>query len=297
MRYTKPALTIEQQADRLISRGLIADRTRLIEILTNVSYYRLSGYFFPHRDANRQDFLPGTSFDVVFDQYLFYRQLRVLVMDAIERIEVSVKAKLVNLLTLRFGPFAHTKPANFPSFRLDNYELWMDKIHQQTERSKEIFLQHYQAKYTSETEIPLWMMAEIMDFGTTLTLYRNCDQYDKRAIARAYGLTAKVLESWLVSLNIVRNICAHHGRLWNRILAVPPIVPERKHRPEFYAPRPIYGNRVFLLLCVLRYMLRTIAPQSGWSGRVEHAIKVKHPAIPVGWMGMPTGWVEYGVWR
>jgi abortive infection bacteriophage resistance protein len=234
---------------------------------------------------------------VVFDQYLFDRQLRVLVMDAIERIEVSVKAQLVNLLTLRFGPFAHTNRANFPRFGPDAYREWMEKIHQQTERSKEVFLQHYRTKYNSETEIPLWMMAEIMDFGTTLTLYRNCDQYDKRAIALAYGLTAKVLESWLVSLNIVRNICAHHGRLWNRILAVPPIVPEQKHRPEFYAPRVVSGNRVFVLLCVLRYLLRTIAPRSGWAQRVEHAIKIKHPAIPVGWMGMPAGWVEYEVWR
>jgi len=297
MRYNKPALPIEKQADRLISRGLVADRNRLIEILKHVSYYRLSGYFFPHRVANRKEFLPGTSFEVVFDQYLFDRQLRVMIMDAIERIEVSVKAQLVNCLTLRFGPFAHTKPENFPSFGSNAFREWTEKIHQQTERSKEVFLEHYRAKYTSETEIPLWIMAEIMDFGTTLTLDRNCDQHDKRAVAQAYGLTAKVFESWLVSLNIVRNICAHHGRLWNRILAVPPIVPDQKHRPEFHAPRAVYGNRVFPLLCVLRYLLRIIAPRSGWPQRVEYTVKVKHAAIPIAWMGMPAGWTEYGVWR
>jgi abortive infection bacteriophage resistance protein len=121
MKYTKPALTIEQQADQLLSRGLIADRAFLISTLSDISYYRLSGYFFPYRDHSNNTFKINTQFTIVFDHYLFDRQLRVLVMDAIERIEVSIKTRLVNQLSLNFGPFGHTDIKNFPSMNIIYY--------------------------------------------------------------------------------------------------------------------------------------------------------------------------------
>lgn len=297
MKYTKPSLTIEQQADRLLERGLVADRTQLVGILSEISYYRLSGYLFPYRNADGKSFKNGTQFSVVFEQYLFDRQLRVLVMDAIERIEVSVKAKLVNLCTDKFGAFAHIDRSHFPGMTLESHRKLMDKIHQTTDRSKEAFIQHYFETYTSETEVPLWMAAEIMDFGAMFTLFKHLEQYHKRDIAMEYGLSAKILESWLMTLNYIRNLCAHHGRLWNRVISIKPYMPDKKNRPEFHLPVTIRNERMFAVLSLLRYTLKIIAPQSRWPTRVTNLWTDKHPGIPTHWMGIPSNWKEYALWH
>lgn len=297
MKYTKPSLTIEQQADRLLERGLVADRAQLVGILSEISYYRLSGYLFPYRNTDGKSFKSGTQFSVVFEQYLFDRQLRVLVIDAIERIEVSVKAKLVNLCTEKFGAFAHIDRSHFPGMTLESHRKLMDKIHQTTDRSKEAFIQHYFETYTSETEVPLWMAAEIMDFGAMFTLFKHLEQYHKRDIAMEYGLSAKILESWLMTLNYIRNLCAHHGRLWNRVISIKPYMPDKKNRPEFHLPESIRNERMFAVLSLLRYMLQCIAPQSQWPTRVTKLWTEKHQSIPIHSMGIPSNWKEYDLWH
>jgi abortive infection bacteriophage resistance protein len=90
MNYDKPPLSFAAQADLLLKRGLIADRTLLIDRLKNVNYYRLSGYLYPYRLAN-DNYKPGTTFDKVWRHYTFDRQLRLIVIDAIERFEVSIR--------------------------------------------------------------------------------------------------------------------------------------------------------------------------------------------------------------
>src|SRR5277367_3352549 len=94
VKYTKPVLSFEQQADQLLNRGLEADRARLIETLSRVSYYRLSAYWHPFKQPD-ESFAPATTLDMVWRRYTFDRQLRLLVMDAIERVEVAILRTLM----------------------------------------------------------------------------------------------------------------------------------------------------------------------------------------------------------
>lgn len=300
MRFAKPSLSIEQQAEQLISRGLTTSKEQLVTILADISYYRLSGYLFPHKQENSDNFKPNTRFSTVFDQYLFDRQLRVLVMDAIERVEVSVKTRMLNILVMKNGPFAHTNRAHFPGMSVEDHRKLLDKIHQSTDRSNcfgEQFIQHYIETYTSETEVPLWMVMEIIDFGAMFTIFRHLEQYDQREIASAYGVRAGVLEQWLKTLNYIRNICAHHGRLWNRGLAIKPTIPAKKNNPKFHTPRQFHNNRLFSVLSILSYLLSAISPKSRWRNRVIDLIETKHSAIPIRWMGFPENWRDYEFWE
>lgn len=297
MRYTKPALTVEEQADQLLGRGLVADRDELIACLSEVNYYRLSAYWHPFRQQGTEALLSGTTLAIVWDRYVFDRQLRLLIMDAIERVEVSVKTQAANLFALKHGPFGYLDRANYAGMTVGRHRKLLDTIRKEMGRSKEVFIQHYLAKYTSETDLPLWMAVEIMSFGALLTFFRNLDQYLKRQIADAYGVKAGVLESWLLTLNYIRNVCAHHGRLWNRILPVSPLVPHAKHRPEFHTPVEISAHRIFGVLTVLRYMLSQIAPQSHWQDRLEYLWTTKHPNIPIAQMGFPANWQDCPIWQ
>jgi len=120
--YSKQALSLEVQADRLIARGLIADRDELIGRLKVVNYYRLSGYLYPFRIRNAEgkvldDFSPGTSLETVWRRYNFDRRLRILLLDAIERIEVAVRTRFVFHFVQAHGPFGYLNEKNLPGFK------------------------------------------------------------------------------------------------------------------------------------------------------------------------------------
>lgn len=111
MRFEKPALTIKQQVDLLCRRGLVGDAGRMQQCLKAVSYYRLSGYWYPFR-GDDNTFKPDTSFTEVWRRYMFDRRLRLLVMDAIGRIEVAVRSKLAHYHALVHGAFAYAAEAS-----------------------------------------------------------------------------------------------------------------------------------------------------------------------------------------
>lgn len=297
MKYTKPPLSCEQQADQLISRGLTADRAFLISCLSEVNYYRLSGYCFPFREDGAQRFKPGTDFRVIWDHYVFDRQLRFLVMDGIERVEVSIGTRLVNVFALKYGAFGYLDRKNFHHMDVDGHRTFLNKIRSEADRSHEVFVKHFYSKYTSETDLPLWMAIELMPFGGLVTFFRSVEQHLQREVSLTYGLSAKVLASWLLTLNFVRNVCAHHGRLWNRPLPVRPLIPYKKNSPEFHEPIFVSPERMFAVLTILNYMVKRIAPQSGWQKRFEHLIEVKHSGVPLAQMGFPDEWKKSPIWE
>ncbi|MBL9154737.1 MAG: Abi family protein [Verrucomicrobiales bacterium] len=298
MKYTKAPLSFSDQADHLRARGLIAERQDLIEALERVSYYRLSGYLFPFRQAGSDQLEPGTTLETVWDRYVFDRQLRVLVMDAIERIEVAIKAQLVTALALRHGPFAHLDRRHLPNLTYDRHRTLMDKINREVDRSREVFVDHFKTKYTSETDLPLWMAAEVMDYGCMLTLFRGVDAAVKQGVAAKYGVADTVLESWLLAGNTLRNLCAHHARLWDRLHGTAMMIPRVNKHPDWHLPVPVGRDprRNFAQFTVLRYLLGYIAPKSAWSERMERLWTEKHPAIPIGRMGFPANWKDCPIW-
>jgi len=299
MKYPKAFRTFEQQADLLIGRGLIADRDVLVSRLSEVNYYRLSGYGYPFRKPGGENFQPGTTLDKIWDRYVFDRQLRVLMLDAMERVEVSVRTRLANAFCRRYGPFGHIDRKNLPNLSVESHRKFMRKIHNEETRSKEEFIAHYHGKYTSETDLPLWIAVELMDFGSMFTLYKGVETSVKQEVAAAYGISDRVLKSWLTSLNTIRNICAHHARLWNQTLGTPIMIPRKNKHPDWHAQVDITAadRRAFGVLSVLYYMLRQIAPQSGWKQRLTNLWEGKHPRIPIMQMGFPENWKESPIWK
>ena len=91
MDFTKPARTWDEQIDLLRSRGLhIPDREQARHYLSHINYYRLTGYRLPFEaDGSTRRVKAQTSFDDVLNLYIFDREFRLLLLDAIERIEVG----------------------------------------------------------------------------------------------------------------------------------------------------------------------------------------------------------------
>lgn len=151
MNYNKPALDINQQLDLLASRGLtFPDRQKAYLSLQFINYYRLSGYTisfeqFINNKRNHQ-FKPGVTFDDILALYDFDRHLRMLVMDAIERIEVAVRTQMcTNLAITHNDAHWHLNKELFkPQF---NYNGFLDKCRIEQQNSKEKFVLHYKTTY------------------------------------------------------------------------------------------------------------------------------------------------------
>ncbi len=127
MEYTKPSLTYEEQADVLISRGLLADRDVLIATLQNVNYYRLSGYLYPFRSAD-DSFLDGTTLDIVWRRYRLDRRLRFLLLDAIERLEVALRSRIAYHFVHKHNAFAYLDKIYLPNLNQTQYDEFKQKL-------------------------------------------------------------------------------------------------------------------------------------------------------------------------
>lgn len=297
MKYSKPPLTIDQQVKLLLDRGMTGDPDFMAQRLTAVNYYRLSGYWYTFRNPD-DTFKPGTTFELAWTTYVFDRHLRLLVMDAVERIEIAVRSLLAYHHAHKHGAFAYAlEPASLPKMSPDEYQDFLDRVAEETQRSQEAFVEHFLRKYgDSHGCLPVWMATEIMSLGSVLTFFRNSSNQVKTTVADVFGMPHKVFESWLLSLNTIRNIVAHHARLWNRVLGLKPIIPRISDYPDWHTPVKVENKRLFATLTICRHCLVQIAPQSEWMARLE-ALLANFPTIPIKYMGIPENWKEWPIWK
>lgn len=296
MKYTKLALTFDQQADQLIGRGMSGDHSLMVARLASVNYYRLTAYWLPFRNPD-DTFKAGTTFDDVWNRYVFDRRLRLLVMDAIERIEIAVRTQLAYHHAHVHGAFAYADdPTSLPKLDARDRAKFLDRVRDEMKRSREPFVKHFRNKYRDDhADLPVWMCTEVMTFGTILSFFRGSSHGVKRNVATLFKMPWQVFDSWLHTLSAVRNICAHHGRLWNRELGVKPVIPRLPKYPDWHSPVEIENNRAFAVLTVCRHCLRCVAPQSGWHHRV-HLLFDEFPNIPKTSMGFPKDWEKCPIW-
>lgn len=291
MKYTKPAKTFEEQADLLIERGLIAEREQLIKKLQNVNYYRLSGYLFPYKDKN-ENFIEGTYFSKIWRTYNFDRKLRLLVFDAIERIEVKARTLAAYHIAHNYGPFSCSEKRIFPRLNVD-FDKWIGSILDEYDRNQELFKNHFKLKYGDTHSLPpIWISIEIMSFGDVVRIFRSYDSSLSKELAKELKIPDKVLESWLLSLNYIRNMCAHHSRLWNKMLSVKPLLPNSRKYKQWDIVDRNSQSHLFVIIAICSCFLKTIAPKSSWKNRVFDLLK-EYPEVDIKEMGFPHGWKEF----
>lgn len=298
MRFAKPALTVEQQIDLLESRGMtIPDRARAAHYLTHINYYRLRAYWLPFEEcAGDVDhrFCAGTSFEDSLALYLFDRKLRLLVMDAVERVEVAVRTRWAHVMALRYGPHAYLREDIF--LEALKYGRCLEGLTDEIGRSHETFIEHYRKTYSEPSLPPIWAACEVMSFGQLSKWLENLKyRSDQKEIATPYGLDPQVLVSFLHHLTHVRNLCAHHSRLWNRRLTFTMRLP-RNPRHVIGWFNPAATRNLYNTLVMLAYLLGVIAPNSSWKARLK-ALLAECPLAKPSAMGFPAEWAALPVWR
>ncbi|MEZ5323642.1 MAG: Abi family protein [Verrucomicrobiales bacterium] len=302
MEYLKDHLSLEEQAQLLLDRGLVADKEKLIQRLSCVSYYRLSGYLYPFRQSGVDSYDADTSLDVIWDRYCFDRRLRVLLLDAIERVEVAVRTQLIYHFSAIHGPFGHCREEHLPGLKIVEYIEWREALVVETNRSKETFKEHFFKKYgDTHRNLPIWMVCELMSMGSMLTFYKGVEKGIQNQVAAHFGMPEELLLSWLRSLYAARNICAHHSRLWNRILGYAPALPHKNKFPAWHlkdeeGKNLLINNRCGIILMICNSFLAQISPTSRWKERID-LLFAEYPGIPLADMGLPETWQQHPLWK
>ena len=281
LRYEKPFLSIEQQIALLKSRGMVIDGDVAQGALEHIGYYRLSAYWYPFRvkvgNVIQDDFIEGTQFRTVLELYKFDKALRSLTFSAISEIETSLRTSIARVLGTR-DPWAHRKPqhlhSNFSRRRRDGrtiHECWLQQIDKQEDRSKDIFVDHYRSKYTATPHLPIWMSVEVWDMGTLSRLVPKLKYQDQKLVAESHGVSdPSVFASWTRALTFVRNVCAHHGRLWNRSLVDSPRLSQNDIFDSYRQSSA--RQRIYPTLLALGIMLDAIGAGTDWADALENLI-------------------------
>ena len=276
--YSKPALTYQQQLQQLKDRGLtINDDAKAVHLLEQISYYRLSGYWFPLlADKHNHTFKSNANFENAFKLYCFDRELRHLVISELEKIEVAFRAKMIYIMSHKFGSFWFSNPVHFKDpIRHANT---IAKIGDEYKRSDEEFINAFRNNYSNPLP-PSWMIMEITSFGTLSMLYKNLKPgREKREIANHFGLSDSVMEAWLHSIVYLRNICAHHTRLWNRAMSIRPQMPLNP-RKQWLSNVSIRNNRTYFMLSMIRYLLQSVNPTSSFIEKFKELLKDRKSVV------------------
>ncbi len=292
--FREEPLTPKRQLEWLARKGMaFANRAEAEFHLQHINYHRLRPYWEPWEIADGGDsyhFRHDLDFEEVLGLYRFDRKLRLLLLDAMERLEVSLRSRWSNEMSLRHGPMCLGKSSLFQD--ADLYRRSLSSLQHFFENSDDEYTQRFKAKYPHVRQPPIWICSEMLSLGQLARWIGNARQAeDREAVARAYGLNEDVLLPFLLHLTEVRNLCAHHARLWNR------------RWPTFPWPRPLRGaltalcpgEGLYNTLVFVDFLMDVISPGNSWAHRLIELLEERPQVLPD--MDFPPDWSERVDWR
>ena len=306
----KPAYTIANQIALLKQRGMLfRNEAYLPHYLENISYYRLKGYWWDMQDDYTLHTLrPNTYFEDIIDRYNFDRQLRLILFDAIERIEIALRTKMIYHLSIKYGGLWYLDPSLFENTTITLFDGTVQSMHQNTlnelqkefGRSQEIFIKDHRYRFPN-IDADAWKILEVATMGTLSKLYKNLKHQlpEKATIAKEMGLNMhSELSSWLEAITYIRNIIAHHSRLWNRNMVKRPT--EHLNNPigQWFANplTSVQTKKSFLIISCMVYLCNEITANHSIRAKLLQLFK-DNPNIPIYKFGFLNNWNNEPIWQ
>ncbi|WP_159442474.1 Abi family protein [Agrobacterium sp. DSM 25558] len=306
--YQKPYRSPSDLADKLISQGLhLHDRSYAERVIYLNNYFRIKAYFIPFMDSNKQ-FIAGTTFSDVYDLYTADQNIRVFLFQIVAHLEVRIRAVIDNVVTsVTNDPFWHLNKKNFNKY--DEVETAIKKAGSRFNIGKQEFVLHYRERYFTTKSFehrripPFWIISEVFTLEQLLAVAKNIDRDRFRlpgdnklnACATQFGFAGyDALVTNLQCILELRNICAHHSRLWNKNLRAPSSIAKKmKVKPGRY----VKPNRLYTHLVMLRIMCKAQNMDDGICDFFNHLIS-NHAILAqdMNSMGFPAAWKTDPLW-
>ncbi|WP_291119012.1 Abi family protein [Flavobacterium sp. UBA6135] len=295
---SKDPKSIIEQIELLKQRGMLFyNEETAPHFLENISYYRLKGYWWEMQfDKINHIFNADSYFENVIDLYNFDRHLRLIMFDAIERIEVALRTKLIYHLSLSFGPLWYLK-----------FDIFTDGINQMSiaghlsneiSRSKEQFIVEHKNNHKNEL-LEAWKCLEVASMGSLSKIYKNLNHQlpEKSTIALQFGFNSHSdFSSFLEATTVIRNVIAHHSRLWNNNITIKYLWPKNlKNAPITYVPDENQRAKLFPLFSLILYTLEKVSPNNSIKNKFLNLLD-EYPNTPIHKMGFPLNWKTQPIW-
>lgn len=283
----KPYLPIEDQLQLLKSRGLcIDDEDEAIDTLHQLNYYRLSGYMLTLKKGDR--FYKDVHFSDIMQIYHFDKELKGAMLFWLEDIEVALRTHIAYILGKR-GSTSYLNVSNFAS-DAHHSDFLKELKSALSDNKNEAFIKHHNTKYGGT--LPVWVVVETLSFGAVSRLFTALDNDIKEEICEQYyyGIPPKYIENWLECLVVVRNLCAHHARLFNR--GLPNAIKFSRQEFSYIVDRGGYdSNAVGKKLFFPVIILDRLSPSSSVRFRnTFQTLREKYPFVDVKHYGFLNNW-------
>ena len=315
----KPFKSVDDQIAILQDRGMeICDDEFARRALREIGYYRLSGYSYPYRAVQAEtgllsdNFIEGTTIEKVVKLYRFDQELRAVTGLQLAKIEIVLRVMISHELG-RVDPYIHLSPHKLGKKAWDKvnvrpteqYSEWLDKYSLSVVRSNEDSVIHYKKKY--DAILPVWVAVHVLDWGGLRLLYGFARDEQRKAIAQQLNISESQLSSWLHCLNEVRNVCAHHGRLYSRTFPKSPMLTGEDHElgflRRFVLDDAKEGNRkekkgkCFAQFTIIQYLLSKMNLEG--INDLPHLLHKFPEVSPVSVkdLGVPENWEELPLWN
>lgn len=287
----KAPTSYAEQVQLLKDRGMIIeDERHAYDVLRQINYYRLSAYWFhflePKTPTNQNNvFKPGTSFNKVIGLYDFDRALRLILIEALERIEVIYRAEISYYFSQRYRENGHYDAANF--WRQDWHDEFLLTLKKQMEKNEDApFVKHHITKYNGK--MPLWCAFEVLSFSDLSKFYHNLKRKDQKNIAQNMGHDASYLHNWLHCMSILRNKCAHYARLYNMDFSLPAKIGAKTLKKY----QDMTNNSLFSYIVTLQRLLISDEEATDFRGRLASVFTTFDGQFEPSRIGLPENWAE-----
>ena len=326
---TKKPRSLDELVDLLLSRGLISTQENLKTTLSRISYFRLSGYWYHFRRKDQEtgaildEFCKGTTLNDILRVYEFDQELSLLCFNVVKQIEVNLRCFFVQETTTRLGAFFYANSDDPLFHNWDNHSVTIKALEKRAmfkqnaqNSSKESYVTHMEEKYSDE-HMPLWMAAELMDFGTLIHFMEQMDATFWNALAQKLSLPITLIKKWMYAIRNLRNACAHHARIWTKSWGTRSLPPNHSSDMVWYASLnstrwtiPCIGtpkrdlhlaldnDRTGMLLFICQYILTKLGIDRSWALQIEKLFSdYQITDLELKSMGLPPHCFEHPVWR
>lgn len=296
--------SLDEQVAILTRRGL-ANTADFRDELSTIGYYRLGGYTYPLRKLapdgygrrRLSSFVADASMRDALNLYWFDERLRQATWIAVSKLEICLRVDVGYVLG-ELDPYLHLHVLDYwPSGAMrTRAKAFLSRLEKSQARPSEDFIKHYASAHGGR--LPVWVAAEILEFGQLVTLYSLAPFTQRQENAQLYDTRADELESWMRSINFVRNICAHHARLWNRQVVISPLAKYRKDDIELGSALA-NTSRAYATLSLIAFLLRRGDFNEETLGIKDALLSFPEniPQVSINQVGMNATWANSSLWH
>ena len=287
---------------------LFRNEIKAHSLLKKISYYRLKGYWWDvQSDSILHIFQPDVYFEDIIEHYNFDHRLRIILFDAVEQIEIALRTKLIYHLSIAYGGLWYLHPELFSNAMISQNGITrtahlfaLDELQKEFNRSQELFIKDQRLRYPGQS-VDAWKILEIASMGTLSKLYKNLKNKlpEKSLIANEMGLNSTfTFVGWLESITLLRNMIAHHARLWSRPMVKKPSM--QLNNPAgawfLYPLQSGQVNKSFALISCMTYLCNHLNQSDDIKRKIINLIDA-YPNVPIYKYGFYNNWRSEPLWK